>query len=124
MDAITIFTFVVAYTTWLSAWLSVHEEWKPRKNEFIVADVLYASAAVLAFFHLAHAFQISSTLGPLQLSLYRMLRDVAKFLLIFLLLFIAFGTGIVKVYSYYVVAQVKLREVNESQFQEYHPYAQ
>ena len=89
-----------------------------------MADVLYASATVLAFFHLSHAFQVSSTLGPLQLSLYRMLKDVAKFLFIFLMLFIAFATGLIKIYSYYVVSQVKLREEGESQFQDFHPYAE
>ena len=104
----TLFTLLAAYIVWLVTWLSVYEEWQPRKNAFIVADVLYASATVLAFFHLAHAFQVSSTLGPLQLSLYRMLKDVAKFLFIFLMLFIAFATGLIKIYSYYVVSQVRV----------------
>ncbi|XP_066022250.1 short transient receptor potential channel 4-like [Pocillopora verrucosa] len=124
VDAMTLFTLLAAYTVWLVTWLSVYKEWQPRKNAFIVADVLYASATVLAFFHLAHAFQVSSTLGPLQLSLYRMLKDVAKFLFIFLMLFIAFATGLIKIYSYYVVSQVKLREEGESKFQDFHPYAE
>ena len=124
VDTITFLTLLAAYTVWLSTWLSVYKEWQPRKNAFIVADVLYASATVLAFFHLAHAFQVSSTLGPLQLSLYRMLKDVAKFLFIFLMLFIAFATGLIKIYSYYVVSQAKLREEGESKFQDFHPYAE
>ncbi|RMX40941.1 hypothetical protein pdam_00023755, partial [Pocillopora damicornis] len=124
VDTMTLFTLLAAYIVWLVTWLSVYKEWQPRKNAFIVADVLYASATVLAFFHLAHAFQVSSTLGPLQLSLYRMLKDVAKFLFIFLMLFIAFATGLIKIYSYYVVSQVKLREEGESQFQDFHPYAE
>ena len=124
VDAITLSLFLAAYIVWFLTWLSVHEEWQPRKNAFIVADVLYASATVLAFFHLSHAFQVSSTLGPLQLSLYRMLKDVVKFIFIFLMLFMAFGTGLVKVYSYYVVSQVKLHEEGESQFRAFHPYAQ
>ena len=84
---------------------------------------MYASATVMAFFHLARVFQVNSVLGPLQLSLYKMLKDVLKFLAIFLLLYIAFATGVAKIYSYYVDSQIKLRELNESQgYEPYHPY--
>ena len=121
---VTISTFVVAYMMWIIVWQRIYGEWQPRRDPFIVADVLYASATVLAFFHLTHVFQVNSTLGPLQLSLYRMLKDVVKFLIIFLMLFIAFGTGVVKVYSYYVASQMKLREQDNSHYQESHPYAE
>ena len=60
VDTITLSLFLAAYIVWLLTWLSVYEEWQPRKNAFIVADVLYASATVLAFFHLSHAFQVCS----------------------------------------------------------------
>lgn len=84
VDTVIILTFMVAYVLWLVAW-RVYGEWKPEKKSFIVADAIYASASVIAYFHLAHFFQVNSTLGPLQLSLYKMLRDVLKFLAIFLL---------------------------------------
>lgn len=122
VDIVTLLTFLMAYTVWIVAW-AIYGEWQPREKPFIVADVLYASAAVMAFFHLTHYFQVNSTLGPLQLSLYRMLKDVLKFLLIFLMLYIAFATGVVKVYSYYVASQIKLRDHDNSHYQEYHPYA-
>ena len=123
MDTVTITSFLVAYAMWFIAWGS-YGEWQPRRIPFIVADVLYAGATVMAFFHLTHFFQVSSILGPLQLSLYRMLKDVLKFLLIFLMLYIAFATGVVKVYSYYVASQIKLRDQDDSHdYQDYHPYA-
>ena len=122
VDTLIVFTFLLSYTVWLSAW-GYYGEWKPRKSAFIVADTIYASASVMAFFHLAHVFQVNSVLGPLQLSLYKMLKDVLKFLAIFLLLYIAFATGVAKIYSYYVVSQIKLGELNDSQgYKASHPY--
>lgn len=122
VDTLTVFSFLLAYIVWLSAW-GYYGEWKPRKSVFIVADTIYASASVMAFFHLAHVFQVSSVLGPLQLSLYKMLKDVLKFLAIFLLLYIAFATGVAKIYSYYVASQIRLGELNDSQgHKASHPY--
>lgn len=119
-----ILTFVVAYTVWLAAW-GGNEEWKPEKKLYIVADAIYASASVVAYFHLAHFFQVNSTLGPLQLSLYKMLRDVLKFLAIFLLLYFAFATGVAKIYSYYVASQIELekQDTKNTDYQVSHPFA-
>ena len=123
VDTLIVLTFLLSYTVWLSAW-GYYGEWKPKKSAFIVADVFYASATVMAFFHLAHVFQINSVLGPLQLSLYKMLKDVLKFLVIFLLLYIAFVTGLAKIYTYYVASQIKLRELDDSHdYNTSHPYA-
>lgn len=124
VDTVIILTFMVAYVLWLVAW-RVYGEWKPQKKSFIVADAIYASASVIAYFHLAHFFQVNSTLGPLQLSLYKMLRDVLKFLAIFLLLYFAFATGVAKIYSYYVASQRELqkRDTKTADYQLSHPFA-
>ena len=122
VDILIVFTFSLSYTVWFSAW-GYYGGWKPRKSAFIVADTMYASATVMAFFHLARVFQVNSVLGPLQLSLYKMLKDVLKFLAVFLLLYIAFATGVAKIYSYYVASQIKLGEMNDSRgFKQSHPY--
>ena len=52
--------------------------------------------------------QVDSVLGPLQLSLYRMLYDVLEFLLLFLVLYISFVTGLANMYNYYVASQLEL----------------
>ena len=122
VDILIVFTFLLSYTVWLSAW-GHYGQWKPRKPAFIVADTFYASATVMAFFHLAHVFQVNSVLGPLQLSLYKMLKDVLKFLAVFLLLYVAFATGMAKIYSYYVASQIELGELNDSRgYKPSHPY--
>ena len=124
VDTVIILTFMGAYGLWLIAW-GVYGEWKPEKKVFIYADGIYASASVVAYFHLAHFFQVNSTLGPLQLSLYKMLRDVLKFLAIFLLLYFAFATGVAKIYSYYVASQIELKkqDTKNTDYQVSHPFA-
>ena len=101
--------FPLAYIVCFTARI-YFKQWKPRETAFIAADAIYSTASVLAYFHLAHIFQVNSVLGPLQLSLYRMLKDVLKFLAIFFLLYIAFATGVINTYSYYVVSQKQLKE--------------
>ena len=57
-------------------------------------------------------WQVDSVLGPLQLSLYKMLGDVWEFLLLFLVLHLSFATGLAKMYSYYVASQLELHRQN------------
>ena len=66
--------------------------------------------------------QVDSVLGPLQLSLYRMLNDVFHFLLLFLVLYLSFATGLAKIYRYYVASQLELKKRNETHHEETHPY--
>ena len=54
--------------------------------------------------------QVDSVLGPLQLSLYRMLYDVLEFLLLFLVLYISFVTGLANMYNYHDAAQLELKK--------------
>ncbi|XP_044175027.1 LOW QUALITY PROTEIN: short transient receptor potential channel 4-like [Acropora millepora] len=71
----------------------------------LLSNVFFSLAMVLAFFHASNFFQVSSVLGPLQLSLVTMTADIGKFLFLFLLLFLSFGFAQRKVYSRYVQAR-------------------
>ena len=52
-----------------------------------------------------------------------MLKDVGRFLFIYLLLYLSFATGVVKVYSFYVTSQIELQKQNmTSDPQDSHPY--
>ncbi len=55
-------------------------------------------------------FQVNYILGPLQLSLYRMLQDVLKFLLFFGAIFVAFVMGVRNLYSYFHSIQAEIAE--------------
>lgn len=68
-------------------------------------------------------FQVDSELGPLQLSLYKMLKDVRRFLFIFLLLYFSFATGVVRLYSFYVSSHIELWKQNITNYEPSHPYA-
>ena len=57
VDTMIIVTFLMAYAVWLLSWVRFGK-WKPQKPGFVLADVLYASAIVMAFFHLTHIFQV------------------------------------------------------------------
>ena len=86
---------------------------------------LLALAKFISYTHCfwSQIFQIDSVLGPLQLSLYKMLKDVGRFLFIYLLLYLSFATGVVKVYSFYVTSQIELQKQNmSSDPQDSHPY--
>ena len=78
----------------------------------LIANSLYTVGMVLSFFHISSAFQVNATFGPMQLSLYRLFRDVAKFLVFFALLFVAFGLSLRKLYSHYVSTQYQLAKAN------------
>ena len=71
----------------------------------LLSNAFFAFGMVLAFFHISNSLQVNSMLGPLQLSLVKMVRDIAKFLFLFLLLFLAFAWAERKLYSSYVHAR-------------------
>ena len=68
----------------------------------LLSNVFFSPAMVLAFFYASNFFQVSSVLGPLQLSLVSMTADIGKFLFLFLLLFLSFGFAERKIYSRYL----------------------
>ncbi|KAK2555375.1 Short transient receptor potential channel 5 [Acropora cervicornis] len=123
VDALIIFFFLVSFAVWLLAYVHFGKKWRPEKNAFILADVIFSSAIIISFFHLTHIFQVDSVLGPLQLSLYKMLRDVWKFLLLFLVLYLSFSTVLAKMYHYYVASQVELQRQNMRHYEKTHHFA-
>ncbi|XP_074629600.1 short transient receptor potential channel 4-like [Acropora palmata] len=122
VDSLIIVAFVASYVIWFSAMWYSGNKWEPENVAFLIADVIFSSAVVMSFFHLTHIFQVDSVLGPLQLSLYRMLNDVFEFLLLFLVLYISFATGLSKIYGYYIASQLELKKRNETHHEETHPY--
>ena len=71
----------------------------------LLSNAFFAFGMILAFFQISNSLQVNSMLGPLQLCLVKMVRDIAKFLFLFLLLFLAFAWAERKVYSGYVHAR-------------------
>ncbi|XP_050434366.1 transient-receptor-potential-like protein [Adelges cooleyi] len=67
----------------------------------LVADALFAAANILSALKLIHMCSISSHLGPLQLSLKRMLIDILKFFSIYSLVLFSFACGLNQLMWYF-----------------------
>ncbi|KAG7243064.1 hypothetical protein INR49_016439 [Caranx melampygus] len=73
------------------------EMWHPT----LVAEALFAIANIFSSLRLICLFTANSHLGPLQISLGRMLLDILKFLFIYCLVLLAFANGLNQLYFYY-----------------------
>ncbi|CAL1573487.1 unnamed protein product [Knipowitschia caucasica] len=78
--------------------------WVPSDPQ-LVSEGLYAVAVVLSFSRIAYILPANESFGPLQISLGRTVKDIFKFMVIFLLVFLAFMIGMFNLYSYYLGAK-------------------
>ncbi|XP_048091337.1 short transient receptor potential channel 6a [Alosa pseudoharengus] len=79
-------------------------DWLPSDPQ-IVSEALYAIAVVLSFSRIAYILPANESFGPLQISLGRTVKDIFKFMVIFILVFLAFMIGMFNLYSYYLGAK-------------------
>lgn len=76
------------------------EQW----NDFdphLIAEGLFAAANVFSALKLVHMFSINPHLGPLQISLGRMVIDIIKFFFIYSLVLFAFACGLNQLLWYF-----------------------
>uniref|UniRef100_A0A6Q2Y8J8 Transient receptor ion channel domain-containing protein n=1 Tax=Esox lucius TaxID=8010 RepID=A0A6Q2Y8J8_ESOLU len=73
------------------------EMWHPT----LVAEAMFAIANIFSSLRLISLFTANSHLGPLQISLGRMLLDILKFLFFYCLVLLAFANGLNQLYSYH-----------------------
>ena len=71
--------------------------WHPT----LVAEALFAIANIFSSLRLISLFTSNSHLGPLQISLCRMLLAILKFLFIYCLVLLAFANGLNQLYFHY-----------------------
>uniref|UniRef100_A0A2I3GDG6 Transient receptor potential cation channel subfamily C member 6 n=1 Tax=Nomascus leucogenys TaxID=61853 RepID=A0A2I3GDG6_NOMLE len=71
----------------------------------IISEGLYAIAVVLSFSRIAYILPANESFGPLQISLGRTVKDIFKFMVIFIMVFVAFMIGMFNLYSYYIGAK-------------------
>uniref|UniRef100_A0A1A9WYZ7 Transient receptor ion channel domain-containing protein n=1 Tax=Glossina brevipalpis TaxID=37001 RepID=A0A1A9WYZ7_9MUSC len=106
------------YTTWIlcraTAWIIVHrdlwyrnidpyfprEHWHPF-DPMLLSEGAFAAGMVFSYLKLVHIFSINPHLGPLQVSLGRMIIDIIKFFFIYTLVLFAFGCGLNQLLWYY-----------------------
>ena len=72
--------------------------WIPRDqwhsfDPMLLADGLFGAGMISSYLKLIHIFSINPYLGPLQVSLGKMIIDIAKFLVLYVLVLFSFGCG-------------------------------
>lgn len=80
-------------------------DWVPSDPQ-LVSEGLYAIAVVLSFSRIAYILPANESFGPLQISLGRTVKDIFKFMVIFIMVFVAFMIGMFNLYSYYLGAKL------------------
>ncbi|KAK0145837.1 Short transient receptor potential channel 6 [Merluccius polli] len=78
--------------------------WTPSDPQ-LLSEGLYAVAVVLSFSRIAYILPANESFGPLQISLGRTVKDIFKFMVIFITVFVAFMIGMFILYSYYLGAK-------------------
>ncbi|XP_066598089.1 transient receptor potential protein [Prorops nasuta] len=107
----------VFYVIWISlrltAWIVVQREywsgedpWYPRDqwdayDPMLLSEGAFAAGMIFSFLKLVHIFSVNPHLGPLQISLGRMIIDIIKFFFIYTLVLFAFGCGMNQLMWYY-----------------------
>ena len=110
-------TYLTTFGLWAWAEHDVHvngNRYLPRSHWYqydpaLLAEATMAVGTILSYGRLLYYFQIGNRLGPLQTSLSHMLRDVANFMIIFMVVVISFASGLNKIYHYY---QGQVRNIN------------
>ncbi|KAJ8868615.1 hypothetical protein PR048_030153 [Dryococelus australis] len=111
----------VFYLIWIglrfTSWYIVQREykkgmnpWYPREqwdpfDPMLLSEGAFAAGMIFSYLKLVHIFSVSPHLGPLQISLGRMIIDILKFFFIYTLVLFAFGCGMNQLLSYYAVLE-------------------
>ncbi|CAG9767035.1 unnamed protein product [Ceutorhynchus assimilis] len=80
--------------------------WYPREEwdsfePMLLSEGAFAAGMIFSFLKLVHIFSVNPHLGPLQISLGRMIIDIVKFFFIYTLVLFAFGCGLNQLLWYY-----------------------
>ena len=73
----------------------------PWNDPMLVSEALFCIAVVMAFIRIIQLFQISQVLGPLQISLGLMMRNILEMFAILVVVMFAFASGLTRLYHYY-----------------------
>ncbi|TRY66970.1 hypothetical protein TCAL_04371 [Tigriopus californicus] len=82
------------------------EIWIPRSqwgafDPHLLSEGMFGAGMICSFLKLIHIFSINPYLGPLQVSLGKMVIDIAKWLVLYVLVLFSFGCGLNQLLWYY-----------------------
>ncbi|VEL38648.1 unnamed protein product [Protopolystoma xenopodis] len=80
--------------------------WDPF-DPILISECLFAAANIFSTLKLVYIFTVSPQLGPIQISLGRMLNDIMKFFCVYVLVLVAFAFGLNQLYWFYAQQRSK-----------------
>ncbi|XP_076301374.1 LOW QUALITY PROTEIN: short transient receptor potential channel 4 [Lasioglossum baleicum] len=108
-EMVMLFLFIVTFLFWITAAIDVHRNGQlelERKywnmyDPTLVGEGIFCLATIMAFSKLFYFCLLDYNLGPLQLSLGKMIGDVVKFAILYAIILFAFTAATCKLYQYY-----------------------
>ncbi|RLU21840.1 hypothetical protein DMN91_006216 [Ooceraea biroi] len=121
LDALEHVQTVAALDVRINGQRDLERKYWHKYDPTLIAEGIFCLATIMAFFKLLFICQLDYDLGPLQLSLVKMIRDVGHFVAIFGIIIMAFTVGLCKLYQYYngmvqTDDESKLKTEQESSF--------
>ncbi|MFH4980508.1 hypothetical protein AB6A40_007217 [Gnathostoma spinigerum] len=92
------------------------DAWDPT----LISECVFATANIFSSLKLVHIFTVNPYLGPLKISLGRMVIDILKFFLVYCLVLFAFACGLNQLMWYY--ASMRQRECEQFRAMSLDPY--
>ncbi|XP_027845302.2 short transient receptor potential channel 6-like [Aphis gossypii] len=124
-DTVKLTLFTVAFLCWALAaaqagWVSddLDRKYWHWADPQLVAESLFAVATVMAYMRLLFLCQLNYDIGPMQVSLGKVLYDFAKFATFLVIIMAAFTCGLGTYYAYYTGMVYKDPETGETARQE------
>lgn len=121
LDFVTNSLYIATLTLRVIAYLQVKKELEigaietatlPRKDwdpydPNLIAEALFATANIFSCLKLVYIFTANPHLGPLQISLGRMIMDILKFAVLYLLVLFSFACGLNHLHWYYAALRAE-----------------
>ncbi|XP_008183081.1 short transient receptor potential channel 6-like [Acyrthosiphon pisum] len=125
-DTVKLTLFSLAFLSWIAAALNIitqgsddlDRKYWPWIDPQLVAESLFTMATVMAYLRLLFLCQLNYYIGPMQVSLGKVLHDFGKFATFLLIIMAAFTCGLGTYYSYYAGMVHKDPETGETTRQE------
>ncbi|XP_075981929.1 transient-receptor-potential-like protein isoform X2 [Anticarsia gemmatalis] len=104
--AVAVLRFAAYFQQTTEIWRDPQTKFIPREqwdafDPQLIAEGLFAAANIFSALKLVHLFSINPHLGPLQISLGRMVIDIVKFFFIYSLVLFAFACGLNQLLWYF-----------------------
>jgi len=125
-DTVKLTLFSLAFLSWMAAAFDtisqgsedLDRKYWPWMHPQLVAESLFTVATVMAYLRLLFLCQLNYYIGPMQVSLGKVLHDFGKFATFLVIIMAAFTCGLGTYYSYYAGMLHKDPETGETSRQE------